>query len=72
MIEQAMVERLIQHKHCLGCGRAIPTKDIFCSKECENDHKRRLKRKKNQLLFLYVGSIIILILILLLSWGWQV
>ena len=69
MIERAMVERLVQHKHCRQCGRAVPGKDIFCSKDCENDHKRMLKKKKNQLLLLYVSSFVILILILLLSWG---
>ncbi len=70
MIERTMVERLVQHKHCRECGRAIPAKDIFCSKDCEDDHRRRLKKKKNQLLLLYVSSFVILIIILLMSWGW--
>jgi len=69
MIERAMVERLVQHKHCRHCGRATPAKDIFCSEDCESDHKRMLRKKKNQLLLLYVSSIVVLVLILLLSWG---
>jgi predicted nucleic acid-binding Zn ribbon protein len=65
-----MVERLVQHKHCMGCGRAIPAKDVFCTEDCEDEHKRTLRRKKNQLLLLYISSIVILVLVLLLSWGW--
>lgn len=70
MIERTMVERLVQHRHCMGCGRAIPAKDVFCTEDCENAHKKRLRRKKNQLLLLYIGSIVILVLVLILSWGW--
>jgi predicted nucleic acid-binding Zn ribbon protein len=65
-----MVERLVQHKHCRECGRAVPAKDVFCSEDCESGHRMKLKKKKNQLLLLYVGSIVILMLVLLLSWGW--
>jgi predicted nucleic acid-binding Zn ribbon protein len=72
VIEREMVERLVQHKHCRECGRAIPAKDVFCSGDCESGHKRTLKRKKNQLLLLYVSSVVILILILFLSWGWPI
>lgn len=65
-----MVEKLVQHKHCRECGRAIPSKELYCSEECESSHKTTLRKKKNQLLLLYVVSVVILLMVLLLSWGW--
>ena len=30
-----MAERLLQHKHCRNCGKAIPAEDNFCDDKCQ-------------------------------------
>jgi len=54
-----------QHTHCITCGRAIPLNEKFCSEECERAHKETIRKKKNQLLILYVAAIGIMLLALL-------
>jgi len=49
--------RIVDHRHCRICGKAIPPGREFCSDECENVHRRaeaRQKRMRNILLILYV------------------
>lgn len=57
-----MPERLVQHKHCLTCGRAISAREEYCSEECEAERISTLRKKKKQLLILYIGSVIVLLL----------
>lgn len=58
------VERIVQHKHCVECGRAVPTDKKFCAPQCETDYTTRLK-KKNMVLLLNYGIIGILLLVLI-------
>ena len=30
-----MTEKILQHKHCQICGRAVPVSEDFCSDECK-------------------------------------
>ncbi|TET90572.1 MAG: DUF2116 family Zn-ribbon domain-containing protein [Methanomassiliicoccales archaeon] len=62
-----MPERLPQHKHCLNCGRAVSASKDFCSDDCEEDRIGMLRRKRRQLLILYVGSIIVLLMAVIFS-----
>ena len=62
-----MAEKLVQHKHCRICEKAMPmSDDISCSEGCEADYQQLMKanKKKNLimvalimiLLFIMVGS----------------
>ena len=62
-----MPERLAQHKHCLTCGKAVSPKVEYCSEECETERMNTLKKKRKQLLILYIGSVVILILAVLFT-----
>lgn len=64
-----MVERVPAHKHCPECGTSIAVKDEYCSKECERAHDDRVRGKKRQLLWLYVGGIGLFVLAMLLLLG---
>ena len=64
-----MAEKLLQHRHCRECGRAILLTEKYCSEECEKNHKTLVQNKKRQLLLLYFGSFIVFIVIILL-WLW--
>ncbi len=62
-----MPQKLLQHKHCITCGKAIPLKEEFCSEECKTSHTLVMGRKRRQLLFLWVGAVAILIIAVVLS-----
>jgi predicted nucleic acid-binding Zn ribbon protein len=62
-----MPERLPQHKHCLNCGRAVSPSKEFCTEECETERIGMLRRKRRQLLILYVGSVVVLLLAVIFS-----
>ncbi|MFO7618278.1 MAG: DUF2116 family Zn-ribbon domain-containing protein [Thermoplasmata archaeon] len=47
-----MSEKLLQHKHCRNCERAINLKDDYCGPECQAQHQTMLRRKRNQLYIL--------------------
>ena len=52
-----MADRVLPHKHCSECGTSIGVKDKYCSKECERKHDERVRVKKRQLLYLYLGGV---------------
>ena len=56
-----MSEKIAQHRHCRQCGKAFVGNDPFCSAECKGASSANLKKKKRQLLILYVISALILI-----------
>ncbi len=62
-----MAEKLLQHNHCLSCGKAVRTSEDFCSDECRDKHTGVLRRKRRQLLYLWVGAMAILVLAFLLT-----
>jgi predicted nucleic acid-binding Zn ribbon protein len=57
-----MAEKLIQHKHCRNCGRAVKVDDDFCNEQCRSEHKEMLRKKRNQLYILLIVAIAIMIL----------
>ncbi|MDI6708315.1 MAG: DUF2116 family Zn-ribbon domain-containing protein [Candidatus Thermoplasmatota archaeon] len=61
-----MVEKILQHKHCRICDKAITADEEFCSDECKVKWNMILKRRKWTMYFFY-GIIILFIALLLLS-----
>ena len=64
-----MSDKIAQHKHCRGCGKAFVGGDRFCSEECRTASSSNLQKKKRQLLLLYVVTFVILILALVATLG---
>ena len=64
-----MTEKIPQHRHCRGCGRAFIGKDPHCSDECKSTSTAAVKKKKQQLQLLYVFTFIVLILMLIYVWS---
>ena len=52
-----MVERVLPHKHCPECDTSIGVKESYCSKDCKAAHDDRIRMKKRQLMYLYVGGV---------------
>jgi predicted nucleic acid-binding Zn ribbon protein len=63
------VAELLQHRHCLQCGRAIPSGEDYCSDECKETRETLLQKKRRQLLYLYVGSVITMLLVIFFGLG---
>jgi len=64
-----VAERVLPHRHCPECGASIGAKEKFCSKECERTHDERIRQKKKQLLYLYLGGVAMFGLAMLLLLG---
>jgi predicted nucleic acid-binding Zn ribbon protein len=64
-----MPQKLLQHKHCIACGKAVLVTEEYCSEECERSHVELLGKKKRQILFLWLGAAAVLILAVVLSLG---
>jgi predicted nucleic acid-binding Zn ribbon protein len=58
-------EKLVQHKHCQSCGKAMAYKkgEDFCSDECKAQFDSVVKKRRN-LLYFWVASIIIMLCVL--------
>ncbi len=62
-----MAEKLVQHKHCRICSKAVPLDEEVCSEECQAKLEQFMKanKKKNiMVLFMMVLSFFLLFLIL--------
>lgn len=61
-----MAEKLVQHRHCKVCGKAVAPSDQTCSEECATAWKAQ-QRSKKQTLYLFYVSIVVLLVVLMLS-----
>lgn len=62
-----MPEKLLQHKHCLSCGKAVKPSEDYCSDDCRERHHATIKKKRRQLVYLWVGAMGVLILVFFVS-----
>lgn len=61
-----MTEKILQHKHCRICGKAIPVDETFCSDECREKWNAMVKKRKMMMYIMY-GMIFIFIFLILFS-----
>ena len=65
--KKAVKLKIVDHRHCMTCGKAIPPDKEFCSEECRKKYERvRMKeeRVKKMLWIMYavmIGSLLIVI-----------
>ena len=57
-----MAERLVQHKHCPQCGKAMSADRKTCSDECEVAHEAVMKEKKRTMYLFYGLAVVMIIL----------
>mgnify|MGYP001768456907 CR=1 FL=1 len=62
-----MQEKLLQHKHCRFCERAINLKDDFCSEACRTQHQAMMRKKRNQLYILMAVAMGLMLFTLLVG-----
>ena len=60
--------KLVDHRHCRICGKAIPPKEEFCSPECREkfEEAREKEKKAKRMLWIFYGLIMASLLIFLL------
>jgi len=59
------VERIVQHRHCIQCGKAIPPGEKFCSERCKEEYEALVEhRKRLYIIFLLLAALTIILLIL--------
>jgi len=62
-----MSDKLLQHKHCRYCEKAITIKEIYCSEDCKHQHHTMLRKKRNQLYILMAIAMGIMLATMFLS-----
>ncbi|MEM0079644.1 MAG: DUF2116 family Zn-ribbon domain-containing protein [Nitrososphaerota archaeon] len=58
--------KIVDHRHCKICARAIPPDEEFCSEKCKQvfeDYRRREKRSR-YLFFIIYGVLMMLLMFL--------
>ena len=61
--------KIVDHKHCKTCGKAIPPKQEFCSEECKRVYERfelRERKVRRMMWILYaimIGSLLIVMIL---------
>lgn len=58
-----MAERLVQHKHCPVCGKAMSADKETCSDECSLKRQAQMQEKKRTMYMFYL-SIVVLVVVL--------
>jgi predicted nucleic acid-binding Zn ribbon protein len=62
----AKAGKLLQHRHCQVCSKAIPISEEFCSEECSTEFDAMVKKRKN-FLYLFYAMIVVFIVVMLLG-----
>ena len=57
-------DKVPQHRHCQVCFKVIPLDQTMCSEACKLEWQGMMKKKRNQLIFIWVLAIIVLIVAL--------
>lgn len=60
-----MAERLVQHKHCPMCGKAMSASKEFCSDECEQAREAKQRERKRTLYTFYALIALMIVLFFL-------
>jgi predicted nucleic acid-binding Zn ribbon protein len=60
-----LAERLVQHKHCPVCGKAMAVGKETCSSECAEAREEQMKAKKRTLNWFYVSIAVIVVLLVI-------
>ncbi len=62
-----MGDKLLQHKHCRNCGKAVNIDKDYCNDRCKDQHHDMLKKKRNQLYILMALAMGLMFVTLLLG-----
>ncbi len=58
--------KLLQHRHCQVCSKAIPISEEYCSDECNIEFSKLVKKRKG-LVYIMYGMIVVIIVAMILT-----
>ena len=61
-----MGKSIIQHKHCVNCGKVCAPEKRTCSEECESNWNKEL-RKRRMRMFAFLGIAVVLMAVVLVA-----
>ena len=67
--KKAVKLKIVDHRHCMTCGRAIPPDKKFCSDECRRRYEEarmRERRMRKMLWIIYavmIGALLVMIML---------
>jgi predicted nucleic acid-binding Zn ribbon protein len=63
-----MAEKLVQHKHCRICNKAVPLGEEVCSEECQGklEEFKKANKKKNRMVIIMMMLSFFLIALMIL------
>jgi predicted nucleic acid-binding Zn ribbon protein len=56
-----MAEKLVQHRHCQSCLKAIPLGEDYCNDECKEKWNQLIKANKKKNLIVIVWMVVFVI-----------
>jgi predicted nucleic acid-binding Zn ribbon protein len=56
-----MAEKLVQHRHCQSCLKAIPIGEEYCSDECKANWDQLVKANKKKNLMAIVWMVVVVV-----------
>ncbi len=55
--------KVVPHKHCLVCGKAVDGDWLYCGDECENEFNKSQRKQK----LFFVGFLVLMVLLMVWS-----
>lgn len=59
-----MPEKLLQHRHCKVCGKAVQVNQELCSERCKRDWENIIKKRRWTLYLFYIMIVIFIIVLI--------
>lgn len=60
-------ERIPQHRHCVGCGKAFVGEGRFCSMSCQEESGKEVKGKLRKLMLIWLGIVAVTVILVVLT-----
>ena len=58
-----MTDNLPDHSHCIMCDEPIPAKEEFCSDECKEKYRSKVKKEAGRMNYFYIAAIVVVLII---------
>jgi predicted nucleic acid-binding Zn ribbon protein len=56
-------EKIPQHRHCAGCGKAFVGEGRFCSEGCQAESAKEVKGKLKKLVLIWVAIVVVTVIL---------
>jgi len=56
-------EKIPQHRHCAGCGKAFVGDGRFCSEACQQESGKEVKGKLRKLMLVWIAIVVVTVVL---------